>query len=78
MTEFRCSYYIEVEEIRPLGEYRFAAKAVFDNHCRSKKWPIPLPTCEYWGKTKDEARNKVRHAVSEWANKCSVVVTESP
>ena len=76
LPQLRVEYCIEVEKIRPLGERHFAAKAIFSKQARIREWPVPLPEKEYWGRTEEEAKHKVRKAVEKWAAQCDVIVTE--
>lgn len=78
MDNLKVDYFVEIEEIRQLGDYKFAAKARFSRQARARKWSVPLPDKEYWGNTKAEAEDKVREAVREWAEQCNVTATEIP
>jgi len=70
-------YYIVTEKLHPpFGRYQFAAKAEFPQKAHDHEWPIPLPLKECYGVTEQEAIEKVRQQVKEWAAKVGVQVTE--
>jgi len=72
----RLGYYIEVEEIQPLGRYNYAAKAILSKRVDASKFPTQPPLGEEWGVTEDEAEAKVRKGMEEWGKKAGVSVTE--
>ena len=76
MSQLQADYYIDIEEIHPMGDIHFAAKAIFSKEAHTRRWPIPLPEKEYLARTEEEAKHKVREAVKEWAKQCNAITTE--
>jgi hypothetical protein len=60
-------YLVEVEEITPLGENRFAAKVpyIVKNPGPNSKRIYPH-FHEWWGKTREEAESKAKAEAEKW------------
>ena len=74
--EASVTYLIEVEEeIRPLGKYTYAAKAVLPQKVDVSGFSIKPPLSEVWGESEADAKAKVRKNMEEWGKEVGVSVS---
>lgn len=72
----QLSYYIHVEEMRPLSGNTFAAKPILSRRFRRHADDEPLPIGEQWAPSQSEAVSQVRAAMQEWAERNGYVLSE--
>jgi hypothetical protein len=70
------SYYIHVEEMRPFGENRFAAKPIVSEQSNLGA-AEPPPVGELWAPSESEAILRVRSAMQDWASRNGYTLSEA-
>lgn len=63
------SYYIHVEEMRPFGGNKFAAKPILSRHFTIRADEAPPPTGEMWAPSQAGAIALVRVRMRDWAQR---------
>lgn len=72
----KLSYYIHVEEMRPIGSLSFAAKPILSRRFARDSSDEAPPTGEQWARTREEAIAKVRTAMQKWAQQNGFALSE--
>lgn len=68
-------YMIEVEKVRPLGQFNYAAKATISSRVDISTFATKPPIGEVWGETEADAVAKVRKAMEEWGKSVGASVS---